>query len=131
MQALPCDLSKISENDGLMLTRAITKLEIHQALLSLLYGKSPGPDRFNVEFFCYLWDDIGDHLCAVVQFFFDNAVMPASSNRTYVSLIPKRPNPSQVVDYRPISLCNVCYKIVSKILANFLKPFLPNLISFE
>ena len=43
-------------------------------------------------------------------------------------LLPKVKDPKQVQDFHPISLCNVAYKLASKILANRLKPFLPNLV---
>jgi hypothetical protein len=52
-----------------------------------------------------------------------------SINATYIALIPKMINPTKVSDYRPISLCNVFYKILSKVLANRLKVILPHLIS--
>ena len=51
------------------------------------------------------------------------------TNSTYLSLIPKELKPSSFHHFRPISLCNSSYKIISKILANRIKPLLPNLIS--
>jgi hypothetical protein len=50
-------------------------------------------------------------------------------NSTFIALIPKIKNPTSVTEFRPISLCNVIYKIISKILANRLKRILPQIIS--
>lgn len=50
-------------------------------------------------------------------------------NFTYVPLIPKHKKPFKVAHLRPISLCNVIYKITSKVLTNLLKLILPHLIS--
>ena len=54
--------------------------------------------------------------------------MDPTFNMTHVALIPKNNNPLTVSDYRPISLCNVMYKIISKVLANRLKEILPHVI---
>ena len=50
-------------------------------------------------------------------------------NQTFVSLIPKVDNPESVKQFRPISLCNVAYKVVTKIVANRLKRIMPKVIA--
>lgn len=55
--------------------------------------------------------------------------MPAGWNHTQISLLPKIQNPSKMQDMRPISLCSVQYKIISKIICNRLKTILPEIIS--
>ena len=57
--------------------------------------------------------------------------MSKAWGKTYVTLVPKKEHPKKVSNCRPISLCNVCYKIITKILANRLKNVLGNLISRE
>lgn len=58
--ALPNDLPTISAGEGDSLTREVSKKEVYDALKSLPSGKSPGPDGFNTEFFCFFWNEIGD-----------------------------------------------------------------------
>ena len=65
---------------------------------------------------------------AVLDFLHSGHMVPAI-NYTHIVLIPKVKKPEKVADFRPISLCNVIYKIISKVLANRLKLILPQLIS--
>jgi hypothetical protein len=55
--------------------------------------------------------------------------MPEGLNSTNIALIPKVNSPSTTTEFRPISLCNVLYKLVSKVLAYRLKKILANIIS--
>jgi hypothetical protein len=54
-----------------------------------------------------------------------------SLNSTFLTLIPKANKPISFDDFRPISLCNLCYKVISKIISNRIKPFLYNSLSIE
>jgi hypothetical protein len=54
-----------------------------------------------------------------------------SINSTFLTLIPKENNPTSFDDYRSISLCNLCYKLITKIIANRLKPVISRSLSCE
>ena len=59
----------------------------------------------------------------------NNCYIPHDLNHTFVALIPKVKSPEFIYEFRPISLCNVIYKLMSKVLANHLKKVLPYLVS--
>lgn len=81
--------------------------------------KAPGPDGFSAIFFQKYWKIIGDQVVFSCLNFLNNHVFPDGWNHTNIALVPKLSSP--VNDFRPISLCNVVYKIISKTLANTLK----------
>ena len=68
-------------------------------------------------------------ITAAVKLFFDTGVMPEGVNTTTIVLIPKVDTPTRVTDFRPISLCNVIYKVIAKCLVNRLRPMLDELVS--
>ena len=53
----------------------------------------------------------------------------ADINKTNIALVPKVKHPTRMKEFRPISLSNVVYKLISKTLANWLKSILPQIIS--
>jgi hypothetical protein len=65
----------------------------------------------------------------MVKAFFHSGFLLKSLNHTFISLSPKVPTPERLTQFRPISLCNVSYKIISKILVNRLKPLMDSLIT--
>lgn len=80
-------------------------------------------------FFKKYWDIVGEQLTAEVLEVVRGGSMPTGWNDTIISLIPKVERPDKVTDLRPISLCNVIYKVVSKVLSNRLRQVLPDLIT--
>lgn len=99
-----------------------------QTLKEMKLNASPGPDGFNVEFYLATWDWIGDDVTALVRSFYQTGILPPHISDTNIALIPKKLVPQVPTDYRPISLCNVIYKIIARTLANRLKSHLPDYI---
>lgn len=75
------------------------------------------------------WAIFKDDVTRAVQEFLVTGIMPEEVNDTCIVLIPKIQQPETLKDFRPISLCNVTYKVVSKCLVNRLRPLLQDLIS--
>lgn len=121
----PC----VSEEMKNSLLRRYSKDEVVSALKSMHPGKSPGPDGLPVLFYNKFWDLVGEEVCRLVLNFLNHGGMPMSINDTNVVLIPKIKKPKEMKDLRPISLCNISYKLISKVLANRLKSFLPDIIA--
>jgi hypothetical protein len=89
---------------------------------------APGPDGFNAAFYNSAWQWAKDDIYKVVKDFYTYDQMPPDINQTFISLIPKKSNLDVPQDYRPISLCDVIYKIIAKSFANRIKDRLPNYV---
>lgn len=103
--------------------------EIKDALFAIRPDKAPGPDGFSASFFQTNWDVVGPAITMEIQNFFTTGAIPFAINETHIRLIPKITSPKTVADYRPIALCNVYYKVISKLLSIRLKPILQDVIS--
>ena len=91
--------------------------------------KAPGPDGMTALFFQHSWHVIKKDLVEMVNNFLVSGAMDARLNITNICMIPKTERPTRMTELRPISLCNVGYKIISKVLCQRLKICLPLLIS--
>lgn len=118
-------------DDGILTNLSLppSEEEIKTALFNMALGKAPSPDGFRPIFFQKSWDILGHRLIQLVKDVFTSRVVPPNLNETFICLIPKKKGPTEVTDFRPISLCNTVYKIISKLLVNRLRPILPNVIS--
>ncbi|XP_041025315.1 uncharacterized protein LOC121265693 [Juglans microcarpa x Juglans regia] len=121
--------TKVSDQMNDALGRIYTTEEVELALNQMSSLKSPGPDGFGAGFFQQHWHTVRDEVCAETLNFLNNGSFSSSLNYTYIALISKVSKPDAVQEFRPISLCNVLYKIVSKTISNRLKRILPNLVA--
>lgn len=97
------------------------KQEIQEILKSMKKNASPGPDGFNVGFYTSAWSWIGEDVKNMVRNFYIIGNLPSHLNETQIALTPKNLVCHVPLDFRPISLYNVIYKIIAKSLANRLK----------
>ena len=110
------------------LCRLISPEEIRVVAFFISGDSAPGPDGLTCFFKSFgTWSNIKSFL--KFKNFFSTGILPVTWNHKNLCLIPKIPAPNKMTDMRPISVCSVLYKIVSKILVNRLKRHLPNIIS--
>lgn len=121
----PCVSPAMNES----LLASYTDEEIKRALFQMHPSKSPGPDGMSPFFYQKYWDIVQLDVCLAVKTFLISGHLFQDSNFTHLALIPKVKDPKFASELRPIALCNVVYKIASKVLANRLKSILPQIIS--
>ena len=119
----------IDEEASNLLDASLSGEEIEEALKALGRDRAPGPDGFPIEFFIHCWDFVKEDVMRVVEDFNERSFIDWRLNATFISLIPKKDLVVEVKDFRPISLMGSVYKIITKALAERLKPFLPSLIT--
>ena len=88
-------------------------------------SKALGPNGMAPIFYQKYWHVVGQDVTNVVLSYLNSGCLLKSINLTFITLIPKVKNLEKLTEFRPISLCNVIYKLVSKVLANRLKLILP------
>ena len=106
-----------------------SKKEITNALDSLGTTKAPSPDGFTALFYKKYWFIVRKDVLICIEQFFKNHNLLRNQNHTFLALIPKISGSHTAHQFRPISLYNIVYKIISKILANRFKRYLPKIIS--
>ena len=112
------------------LANPVSAAEIISAIGTLQSGKSPGSDGFTVEFYKRFAPLVSAVLCDVYNEALSLGQLPPTlTNTTITLLLKKDEDPLLCSSFRPISLLNVDYKILAKILALRLQGVLPQIIS--
>jgi hypothetical protein len=121
--------AKVSGDMNAMLDAPFEMSEVKTALFEMFPTKAPCPDGFSTHFFQRNWDLCWEEVTKAVLQVLSGEESPKGINKTFIVLIPKIASPKELGQFRPISLCNVLYKIASKVAANRLKRVLPDIIS--
>ncbi|KAL0281811.1 UNVERIFIED_CONTAM: LINE-1 reverse transcriptase [Sesamum radiatum] len=121
----PFQFPKISEAIGNNLCSIPSEEDIKETVFSIDKNSVAGPDGFSSSFYHACWDFIARDIYDAVRDFFSGTPMPRSFTATTIVLIPKVDFPQTWNDFRPISLCNVTNKILSKLLYRRISQALP------
>lgn len=124
-----CVHRKVSRDQNDMMVADIEDLEVKNALFHMHPDKSPGPDGMTPGFYQNFWHIVGKDIVEIIKRFSATGHIENQLQGTNIVLIPKKKNAKVMTDLRPISLCNVVYKIISKVLANRMKKLIDSIIS--
>ena len=121
----------VTPEQNATLMRPMTQEEVDQATKSMPLGKALGPDGFTTDFFHHCWDLVRKESWEVAEESHTSGQVLLYLNVAFLTLIRKEEMDTNPKQFRPISLCNVIYKIITKVVANGVKPIMTFIISKE
>ncbi|KAM2549795.1 hypothetical protein TB1_014121 [Malus domestica] len=107
----------------------ISEEEVRKTIFQMQPAKAPGPYGMNPFFYQWYWHIMGMDVTKAIMNFFASGRLLKQVNFTHVKLIPKSKCPKAMNQIRLISLCNIFFRIISKVMANQLKLLLPAVVS--
>lgn len=120
--------NKLVDGDNDILNAEITEEELKKVIFSTAKNKSPGIDGIPYEFYQTFWYLIKDEFLEIIKEMFERGPEKSQQVGTIV-LIPKTKAPSEVSNFRPITLLCADYKILAKIMANRLQLVIDKIVS--
>ena len=112
-----------------ILTKDFQAVEVEKALKQMHPLTALGPDGMPPLFYHHFWPIVKSIVIHTTLSFLNHGRAPPRFHDTHIVLIPKIKNPEKVSAFRPISLCNVAYKVASKVVVNRMKVVLQDIIS--
>ena len=121
--------NRFTEADSLALAEEISFEEVTDALLHMKQHALPGFDGLTVSFYRAFWDLLGNFVFDSIKYAESHKSFTKDQHRGIIKMLPKRNKaPNRVVNLQPITLLNVDYKLVTKVLASRVKLILPKII---
>ena len=106
--------------------------ELTTAVKSLALNKSPGPDGLSLEFDLCFWNILGPLLCRLFKQCLLSESLPESLRTSVTRLLfKKRGDVKDLKNWRPISLLNVDYKILSKVITLRLSRVMASIVHLD
>ena len=126
------DLPKLSQEEQSLCEGLISEEECARSIKKMKNGKSPGCDGFTVEFYKVFWRNIKNMVVESINSAFEKGKLSIDQRRGIITLIPKKGKIRVLLkNWRPISLLNIDYKILTKCLAIRLHSVLPSIINMD
>ena len=111
----------IRDMESVWFERKFEREEIFLVVRDLEGDKALGPNGFTMTFYYHCWRVVEKDVLAVLDEFFQYCKFEKSLNATFIALIPKKNDASNISDFQPISLAGSVYKILAKVLANHMR----------
>ena len=121
----------LSEDDARALNRPITKEEVHKAIKNMRKGKSPGNDGLTAEFYQQFGEFLEDEITELMNNIMLSGELPKSQKEATLKLLFKKGDHRHLKNWRPVSLLNVDYKILSKIMTFRLSEYMEKITPIE
>jgi len=122
-------LPKLSKSESKLCDGYVTVSECTNVLYKIKPNKSPGSDGLSIELYQKFWPLIKKHLVESFNEGFDNNNLSDSQNIAILSLMHKKGDPQELKNYRPISLLNTDYKLLTHVLAARMHTILHRIIN--
>jgi len=106
----------------------ITMEELRHAISKGKSHKAPGPDGIGLEFYKTAWETIKVELLQIMNLIYLEGIILRKQLQGLIVCIPKHAQPKTIDDYRPLTLMNIDYKILTRIIAERLRPFMPTIL---
>ena len=118
----------VSVEENVELCKIPTREEVKKAIFGIKSLKSPGPNGLPTLFYEHYWEIFGYQVTLAIQGFFRHGKLLQEFNNTFIVFIRKKNGACNFNQFRPISLCDVVYKAISKILVGRLRPLLDKML---
>ena len=124
------NIRTLTDEESMEMEHNITLEECYNVLKNMKNNKSPGSDGFTVEFYRHFWNELKHPMIRSFQDTFESGMLSESQRLGIITCLPKPGKPKEYMkNWRPITLLNVDYKIISGVIANRMKSQLNSLIS--
>ena len=120
--------TELTRGEKEILNKPFSAVDVEISMRSMGKFKAPGPDGFQPVFYQDSWEVVGESVTRCGLEFFESGVLTTGMNDAMLVLIPKVLKPERIMQFRPISLCNVLFKIITKAMVLRLKKLMPKLI---
>ncbi|KAL8113881.1 hypothetical protein AgCh_020966 [Apium graveolens] len=127
-EVIDCVTESVSQAQNRELLKEISDDEVKAALFQMNLDKAPGPDGMMPSFFQKHWSIAGKDIIKETKEFFTTGDLLQGLNDINIVLIPKKKNPAVIGELRPIALCNILMKIMTKAMVNRLKEVINDVV---